>query len=589
MPFDSRFIAPSLGAMNNAMLDAVPERRAWPRLGWWTVALVLLCFLPRAGLALKKSVICRDGVFYLQLADALAERDWSRGFQTLGLNVYPSLLALMESVGLDASDAGKWWGVALASLTVLPLFGWVRRLFNDRVAWSVAVLYAAHPKLIEWSPELVRDPTFWFLWSLSVYCLVRAVTEVRAAWFALAGVAIALAIHTRFEGWLLYIPFAAWTWMRWRYLVAEQWRLARGALVGVAMYPALLVLVNVTWLHDCPDWQLGSFQRLQYVRWWWEGGVPTAARWPTSEDSRIATGGERVRSTPTTQSVLRTVANERVVLADVARGASWSFALEYLDALRRGFDLGYGLLAGWGIWRGRGLWRRGDYHALLVVGLAIFAAIWIHFWYAGATSSRYVLTVLLLALPWTAIGVLDLTALVAARWQALRPQHLVPPRAVYAGALALVFVVGTTRGLASRDLGIVREAALGQWLGETLGAETPVALARTMPLCAYYAGPAERVTWLDTRDPGWIEFLKNPAIEVAIVEPQAFAVADRSLVEQAWARLEPSDLPAECRAGKFIVMMRRDALGATSTGANGAANRARDDAAMHLRKVPVGR
>ena len=47
----------------------------------------------------------------------------------------------------------------MSSLTVLPLFGWTRRQFDDRLATIACLLYAVHPKLIEWSPELVRDPS----------------------------------------------------------------------------------------------------------------------------------------------------------------------------------------------------------------------------------------------------------------------------------------------------------------------------------------------------------------------------------------------------------------------------------------------
>jgi hypothetical protein len=34
------------------------------------------------------------------------------------------------------------------------------------VALVACLLYAAHPALIGWSVELIRDPTFWFLFML---------------------------------------------------------------------------------------------------------------------------------------------------------------------------------------------------------------------------------------------------------------------------------------------------------------------------------------------------------------------------------------------------------------------------------------
>ena len=71
----------------------------------------------------------------------------------------------------------------MSSLTVLPLCGWVRRQFNDQTALLAGVLYAAHPVFIQWSPELIRDPTFWLLFMLTLYLLWRAVTEVHGPGF----------------------------------------------------------------------------------------------------------------------------------------------------------------------------------------------------------------------------------------------------------------------------------------------------------------------------------------------------------------------------------------------------------------------
>ena len=63
-------------------------------------------------------------------------------------------------------------GRDISSLVVLPLWGWARRQFDDRVALVACLLYAVHPKFIIESPEVMRDPTFWFLFMLAIYWLV---------------------------------------------------------------------------------------------------------------------------------------------------------------------------------------------------------------------------------------------------------------------------------------------------------------------------------------------------------------------------------------------------------------------------------
>src|SRR5207244_12435965 len=104
--------------------------------------------------------LCRDGIFYIQLPEALERHDVQGGLGTLRLNTFPAVLAVLHHLGLNWQLAGECWGVAMSSLAVLPLFGWARRQFDDRLATIACLLYAVHPKLIEWSPELVRDPTF---------------------------------------------------------------------------------------------------------------------------------------------------------------------------------------------------------------------------------------------------------------------------------------------------------------------------------------------------------------------------------------------------------------------------------------------
>lgn len=562
--------APPGDGMRDRMLAPLAARMGLPRAGWWCAGLVLLCLIPRLALALRQDVICRDGVYYIQLATALEERDWGRGFGSIGLNTYPAALAVLHSWGIDFATAGKLWGVAMASLAVLPLFGWVRRLFDDRVALTTAVLYAAHPMLIEWSPALVRDPTFWCLWSTSIYLLVRAVTEVRLGWFLLAGGATALAIHTRFEGWLLYLPWLAWTWRRARYLAASHWPLWRGSLAGMAAYPVLLVAVNVTLLHDCPTWQLGSFQRLQYVRWWWQGDAPGTARLPNVSRAPAAAVVTQVSHAPTLMGAV------------APRTDSWAFVLMYLDALRRGFDLGFGLLAGWGMWRWRLLWGRGDYLALLVVAAAIFGAIWIHFWYAGATSSRYVLTILLLALPWTALGCLDLAARAVELSRRRSPTRSIRYGAAWSLLLAAFMLMGSVRALATHDRGLAREAALGRWLTTAIDRHAPIALTKTMPLCAYYAGSTESVTWLETRDPAWPAMIGDPALRVAIVESQVVTDATVAALAPQWQVVSRDALPESCRHGNYVVFVRaHDAPTADRSQP--------DTTAQSTRKATVGR
>ncbi len=141
--------------------------------------------------------------------------DFKNGFAEFGLNIYPLMLIPLRHLGVDWQIAGKWFSVLVATLAVVPLWGWLRRMFDDRTALLACLVYALHGKLIAISPLIIRDSTFWLLLATALYFLWRAVNELRLAYYLAAGASFTLAVYTRTEGWLLLIPLLGWTASRW--------------------------------------------------------------------------------------------------------------------------------------------------------------------------------------------------------------------------------------------------------------------------------------------------------------------------------------------------------------------------------------
>ena len=198
----------------NHLIAAEPEQLRLPPARWLLLLLVLLCLVPRAVVALRTPSICIDGAVYVNSAQALEAGNFHVALMEGAINLYPVILMLLHRLGLEWEVAAALWGVTISSLVVLPLWGWVRRQFDDRVALVACLLYVVHPKFIIESPEVMRDPTFWFLFTLAIYCMWRAVTEVRYGYFIATGAAITLASLTRVEGLFLLILLAMWTFWR---------------------------------------------------------------------------------------------------------------------------------------------------------------------------------------------------------------------------------------------------------------------------------------------------------------------------------------------------------------------------------------
>ncbi|MGD0897293.1 MAG: glycosyltransferase family 39 protein [Thermoguttaceae bacterium] len=358
--------------------------------------LVILCLVPRAIMARKLGGICPDATLYLRLAESFDQGDLAGALRGVRFNLFPVILVLLHRAGVPWEAAGAWWGVLISSCTILPLYGWIRRQFDGRVALAACFLYAAHPGLIRWSPEVIRDPTFWFLFTLSLYWQWRAVTELRWPLAAAAGLAMALASMTRFEGALLLVPLVLWSFWRGRARPELRRRLVLAGVLSVSVYPMLLGLVGAAWFRNQAVWQLVRTEPLELARDW-------------------AAAGRQVLPPPAAQSCVK---GDSPVFVDTKIGTvplSLPRMIElFASGLVKGitplFLLGsaIGLT---GAWRS---WRRRDCQALAVTGLLLLPAIWIHLWWARETCPRYFFPVAILMSPLVATGLLRVSGALAA-------------------------------------------------------------------------------------------------------------------------------------------------------------------------------
>lgn len=536
----------------NEVVDARPTTASRRTRVWLLVGLLICCAAPRVWMAVRLDTLCNDSLFYIELAEGLERGDLEAGLGRLRLNTYPPVLALLHSVGLDWELAGKCWGVAMASLAVLPLFGWLRRQFDEQLAVVGCLLYAFHPKLIEWSPELIRDPTFWLLWTLGLYSSWRAAAETRLSWYLLSGLVIALAIHTRFEGWFLYLPLVGWSACRQLAVRAQPGTpglvpggspvapglvpvgsdaasrevdrtragrpgrpsskragsALRGCAAAVVVCPLLLLAINLTWLAGQPRWELGNFNRLEYVTLWSQA-VWQAVRGEGHDDARataidLSSSADGASTAPAALAApaQRLPAPEAMPRRMGGGRTLWIF----VNTLRRGFGALFGLcwLAGFAC--RPHLWLRRDHLVLFLVAGCVAAGTWVHLWYAQATSSRYFLAIVVLASPCAAMGCCWACRRLerAASWLFARtsfvPQRIALSRSVAVLAL-LIIAAGAAELVATRYDGRRREAALGRWVLGEFGPGRRILSPGPVGLIGYYARAASDAMYTESGTP----------------------------------------------------------------------------------------
>jgi len=543
---------------------------------WWLLAgLLLLWFVPRACMATKLATISPDSVFYMDMAESLADGDRAGVLATYDFNLFPVTLMWLHEWTGAGELANRWFCVILSTLIVLPLFGIVRRLFDLRLATLTCILCGVHPKLIVQSPEILREPLFWLLFLTALYLLFRAVTELRWWYFLAAGLTTTLALHTRFEGWLLLIPFAWWT-------VSVGWRestMRRGLVLGGALFlvanPLFLVTLNFTWLHDQPHWELGNFRRLYYVELWLESlagvDLPFTAQQTAAPEQTAATiaPASRASTPPKLQPQLSADAAAGLVASPLPqRIAPWQAddspqplatlqtVWPFLRSMERGIGPVFLILMALGGWQWRRLTFAPGIVALSLICLTHLGGVWIHLWFGRESSSRYAILVLLLWSPFVALGL----QLVGAWLDAAATRFLRRELPWRAGLTALVILAVThcAYPLSKGDVHRRPVAELGRWIATNYGPRrTIIGPSEMHTLMPYYTRGNYISPWPTLPPADYVTFVAQQRAEFVILTKHPSDDAWYESLKQAETDLGYEDitaeLPPEVR-GRFVLL-----------------------------------
>lgn len=446
------------------MMSDGPDH-AQPATAWkWIALLMLAAFVPRLLMAFLIPTLCVDGVGYVATAEAIERGEQGLIGPLYRLNTYPLILAGLHQLGFSWETAGKFWGVLCSVLLVPALFGWIRREFDDRVAVVACLLYAAHADLIEWSPETLRDPTFWLLFTWTLYFLDRAIVEVRVRHFLIVGLLLPAAELTRFEGSFLLIPLLGWTCLRYRYLKSGRARLLAGTACALLSAPLLLVVVNALWLKQVTWTDLVYSEPLKRLSSL------------TQTLSFAATGAEA----PSADAVVR------------ASPLSGEVVWQAFHVVQRGLNPLFALLVLAGLIVYRKRFFRADQVPLLLYTAAVWGGIWIHQWHCDGASSRYTLTLALLGMRPAAWAILRLSEAAAIRFTTF------PARRWSPAFIAAFMLIGCCDALSTQYRSRELKAEIGRWIRRTYGENRCVAGDDPqLSIVSYYAaGRAQFVSTL---------------------------------------------------------------------------------------------
>ncbi len=425
-----------------------------------------------------------DSVYYIHTAQTLEDGDFANAFYYIGPNLYPVILLTLHKLGLSYELAGKMWGILVSTLTLLPLLKLVRIQFNGTIALVTGYLYAVHPRFIEWGPELMRDPTFWFCFVSTLYLLRRSYDSQKVHWFVSSGICFILAIHLRSEGWLLLIPIGVYAYLRCR---SSRVCYPTGPVVRTALVLAIpvstILLLNATWLRETPGW------------------------------ARLDCIAEVLR---TKIAATATSAPAEQVNASHDQSHSLSHQLAYFGKkVLKGFVPWFVVPMAIGMYRLRRRMRSLEHAALLAITFIIVGLVAAYLFLFGEINTRYFLTGSLLILPYTAYGIIVLV-----NYLSRHVKHTWTAKPVtIATAITLFLLLGGIRGLYVDRAPLQQQADIGTWIRTHYGENAVVACWEDHGLVSYYAH-AERQLMLPLNPVEWKMYFQKSPPAIVFSDPE---------------------------------------------------------------------
>ncbi len=161
------------------------------------------------GLGIARTVLpAQDGIKFIRFARAYHTQPWIQAVRDADQHpLYPALIALTQPVVASANGpSADSWRIAaqlvstLASLALLiPLFGWTRSLFDESTASLAVFLFVLLPQPAEIGHDTLSDPLALFAFTTALWCGERTLRSPSLASALGCGLASGLGFLARPE------------------------------------------------------------------------------------------------------------------------------------------------------------------------------------------------------------------------------------------------------------------------------------------------------------------------------------------------------------------------------------------------------
>lgn len=178
------------------------------------VALLIIGLGLRCGYWAMRDRPPRDEKFYIQAVENINKKD-STSFEKheYYIQLMPWIASALCRFGISAETALRSLNLFYATLWVLIMFFLCRDVFGDSNVGLLGLAFAAfNPYSVRMASQILREPLYILLFTLSLWCAVRIIRSKGVNMFypASLGVLSVLSVHTRIEGFeiMLFLPLA---------------------------------------------------------------------------------------------------------------------------------------------------------------------------------------------------------------------------------------------------------------------------------------------------------------------------------------------------------------------------------------------
>jgi 4-amino-4-deoxy-L-arabinose transferase-like glycosyltransferase len=184
---------------------------------------------------------------------------------------------------------GRFWSLALAVAAIPVVFALGRRAFNQQVGLIGAVLWTVLPEAIHHGRTVRTESPAMFFGLVALYFCVRAWQEPRRRWWLLAGVAVGLAVASRYFMVTLVPCLVAASVLplrrdRHRAFFAAITALVASAVAFVLATPYALLdlgtLMKDLGAQNEPHKVASGLSRTGQAWWYVREAIPSALTWP---------------------------------------------------------------------------------------------------------------------------------------------------------------------------------------------------------------------------------------------------------------------------------------------------------------------